>query len=141
MSQPNTIDICDASEMNFGYGRDEEAVNRTTYTSDTEHKLDMRKQFQLYRTRARRNGVSRGSSKCAVKFTTDVSVDNVAGDGEIILPAILEVSLSLPLGISDVERQDLVIRAADFMLNYSGAGSTGLALTQEMEALTDVLKI
>jgi S1-C subfamily serine protease len=134
MSQPDTIVIADKDAVDHNYTRDEVVVNKTTYISSDEHVLDDRQQMQFYRTRAKRNGNSRGSSKVAVKLTDDVAVLNVAGDGNNVLPAILEISASLPLGISDAERQDLIARGAQLL-----SGTTTPATVFEM--LTKLLSI
>jgi len=115
MSQPNTVTLTDTFSEGHVYERQEENVNRTTYISGDEHELDSRNQFQLYRTYAKRNGNSRGASKSAIKLTVDISVPNASGDGNIVLPAICECSFSLPLGITDQTRQDILGRMAQLL--------------------------
>lgn len=89
--------------------RSEETVNRTTYTLAETHTLASRDIVQLYRTYPKRAGASRGSSKCAIKVTTDISVPNADGSGDIVLPLIGEASFSLPVGVTDA--QLVILRA------------------------------
>jgi hypothetical protein len=99
------------------------SVNRSTYgeeithTGGATHTDAMRNQVQFYRTYAKRSGSSRGSFKGAVKFTRDVAVDNADGSGQIVLPALLEISTSLPVGMSHAEISNLRRRAALFLLD------------------------
>lgn len=87
--------------------RAEETVNRTTYEFAT-HSLVAKDIVQFYRTYPKRSGNSRGNAKCAIKVTTDVSVDNADGSGEIVLPLIGEVSFSIPVGVTPA--QTMVLR-------------------------------
>jgi hypothetical protein len=91
----------DLSAADYVLRRHEETINRTTYVDDTTHSVASRDQVQFYRTFPKRAGSSRGSSKCAVKFTRDVLVPNASGDGDIVLPLIGEVTFSIPVGVSN----------------------------------------
>lgn len=108
--QENTISVdasnVDAAVSDVTYGRHEETVNRTIYTSE-DHSLASREMMAFYRTAPKRNGASRGSGKVSVKFTKDVSVPNANGDGDITLPMIGEISLSTPVGASAADMAQL----------------------------------
>jgi len=110
--------------------RHEETTTRSTYVDDASHSVDSRDIMQLYRTAAKRNGESRGTSKSAVKLTSDVSVPNASGSGDIVLPLIAEVSFSVPVGVTAAQtlelRQQLVALLDDDAV---------------MAALNDVLEI
>jgi len=118
----------DAGIPDVTINRYKEEVNKSTYVGPS-HSPDDRSMVQLYRTEARRNGNSRGISKVACKFTEDVSVANAAGDGNIMLPIICELSVAIPLGASASEVEVIRTRAAAFLLSSEG------------EKLTDLLEI
>lgn len=77
-----------------------EEMNRTLYKVEGTHTLSARDQVQFYRTFPKRTGVTRGSAKSAIKITMDVTVPNAAGDGDIVMPLILEASFSVPVGVT-----------------------------------------
>jgi hypothetical protein len=112
----------DGSPVNQDYSRHHETTDRTTYIGTT-HTEAEREQFQLYRTAAKRSGVSRGSRKCAIKFTQDVSVLNADGSGDIVLPLIGEVSFAIPLGVTDAQLVELRQRLVSILDDDSIAGS------------------
>jgi len=87
------------------------------------HTTVARNQLQLYRTFAKRNGEVLGSRKAAMKFTKDVLVDNASGTGQVRLPLILEVSMSIPEGTSENDVKALL--ACEWASNglYSVLGS------------------
>jgi len=104
--QDNTItlnvDVAnDGNAVASVFDRHEEYLNRSVYINKLGgHSNVSRDQLGFYRTPAKLSGESRGSAKCAIKFTRDVSVPNASGTGNITLPLIAEVSFNLPVGIT-----------------------------------------
>lgn len=109
--------------------RDDYVTNRSTYVFEDSHDREARDQVQFYRTYGKRSGNSRGSDKCAIKITTDISVDNADGSGQIILPLIGEVSFSIPLGTTDAQTLVLRQRLVALLDEDSIAGALNNALT------------
>lgn len=109
--QENTItlsvDVANNSTLtNEVLLRHEQTPNRTEYIHE-DHTISMRKLMHLYRTAPKRNGESRGASKSSVKFTFDREVPNATGDGNLVLPQIVEVSFSIPVGCSEAQTMEL----------------------------------
>lgn len=110
--QANTITLAvdvlnNATTEDSVFRRHEETTGRSTYVVDASHSLETRDMLQFYRTPPKRNGESRGSSKCAAKFTLDSEVPNASGSGNILLPQIAEVSFSLPVGTTAAQTLEL----------------------------------
>lgn len=84
-----------------------DTINRSTFEFSGTHSLVARDIVQFYRTYPKRSGQSRGSAKCAMKFTTDIAVNNSDGSGDIVLPLIGEVSFSLPVGVTPAQTMSL----------------------------------
>lgn len=78
--------------------RFDETQNRTTYISEN-HEPGVRDILNFYRTLPKVIGNFKGVRKTALKFTRDYSVPTVDG-GTTQSPAIIEVSFSLPVGLS-----------------------------------------
>lgn len=93
--------------VNKEFTRHEETVNRTTYRGPG-HTVASRNVLQLYRTFPKRSGLYLGALKVATKFTQDVLVPNADGSGDIAVPLIVDVSYSLPVGVTPA--QVLVLR-------------------------------
>lgn len=109
--QANTITLAvdianNGTTVDLPLSRHEEALNRSTYVSD-ENTPDSRDTLQLYRTAHKRNGEFRGASKTSAKFTTDISVANASGSGNITVPLIGEVSFSVPVGATSAQTMEL----------------------------------
>lgn len=109
--QANTLTLSvdalnDANPANQEFRRFEETANRTGYAGP-DHTLSSRDLLQLYRTFPKRSGESRGNSKCSLKFSTDITVDNASGSGSIVLPLIGEVSFSVPVGATAAQTMEL----------------------------------
>lgn len=106
--QPNTItlavdeDNSGSGTQNHVYTRFEEFQNRAVYISGT-HAITAKDTLGFYRTFPKVNGNFRGVAKTAVKFSKDVSVLGVDGVSSILAPIILEVSISMPVGITAAE--------------------------------------
>lgn len=80
------------------YSKYEEQINRSVYIADS-HEPGKRDLLTVYRSLPKPVGVFKGVRKSAVKFTVDYEVDDSAG-GIIDCPAIVEISFSLPIGVS-----------------------------------------
>jgi hypothetical protein len=63
--------------------------------------------LQFYRTAPKGNGVTRGAAKTSFKVTIDRSVPNSAGDGNVVLPHIIEISMSAPVGVTAADTMEL----------------------------------
>lgn len=79
--------------------RYEESLNRTTYVAPA-HSLTKRDKLTFARTLPKQNGNFRGQAKSSFKFTQDMVVEGVDASTEITSPLIIEVSVSLPVGVS-----------------------------------------
>lgn len=84
------------------FTRKDEVSGRSYYESDS-HANALRDILQFYRTKAKRSGNYMGSDKAAAKFTHDVTVNGVDQTTSIVSPAIIEVSTSLPVGMTDAD--------------------------------------
>lgn len=103
--QPNEVTFA-VDEENDGVGlanhvftRFEEYQNRSKYIG-ANHTLTSRDTLDLYRTLPKTSGNFRGVAKTAVKFSKDFLVLGVDGVSQISAPLIVELSVSLPLGVS-----------------------------------------
>lgn len=84
------------------YDRWEETLNRSTYVH-TNHTLGAKDQLSFYRTLPKQSGTFRGMAKTAFKFSRDVTVEDSAG-GTIIVPQIVHVTFSNPVGVSAADK-------------------------------------
>lgn len=98
------------AQPEFTLNRVTAEVTRSQYEFASTHTLLARDILQLYRTFPKRSGNSRGAAKVAMKITTDISVANADGSGNIVLPLIGEVSFSLPVGVTDSQIRILLGR-------------------------------
>lgn len=80
-----------------------EGLGKSTYLGD-DHSPILRDMVQFYSSPAKPSGNSRGSHKCSVKFTKDYEVDERSGDGTVVKPSIVQVSFSLPIGMTEAQR-------------------------------------
>jgi len=76
-----------------------ESENRSEYIG-VNHLPEARNKFALYRTFPTRSGNFKGVAKSAVKFTEDKVVPGVDAASSLTAPAILEISFSVPVGVS-----------------------------------------
>ena len=109
MAQTNTVDF-GLVIAGLSYERyDDSQPNKATYIATDEHSDTARSTMDLYRTAPRRQGDSLGVRKSAIKLTRDFAVPTADGiEGETnLVPAIVQVSWSLPVGLSDADRADL----------------------------------
>lgn len=81
------------------YTRYEEFQNRSKYIGSG-HTPGSRNEFGIYRSFPTKTGNFKGVGKTSVKFTEDKSVPGVDSSTTISAPVILEVSFSVPVGIS-----------------------------------------
>lgn len=81
------------------YDRYEENLNRSVYIGNA-HLPEARDTITLYRTQATRTGNFKGVSKSAVKLTKDVDVDGVDSSTTLTSPIILDLSFSVPVGVT-----------------------------------------
>jgi hypothetical protein len=85
----------------------ERHLNRSVYIGE-EHSPASRDNLGFYRTFPKTSGNFKGTCKSALKFTKDFEVEGVDSTTTVTAPAIMEVSFSLPVGLT--EAQMLVIR-------------------------------
>jgi hypothetical protein len=85
-----------------GYTRFDEASNRSTYIGPN-HTLLVSDQLTFYRSFPKRSGNFNGSGKCRVKISRDVNVPGADKSSSLSASAIMEMALSLPVGISSQE--------------------------------------
>lgn len=101
--------------VNATYTRYEEQANRSVYIGAL-HTPDARDVLGLYRTFPTKSGNFKGTGKSTVKFTTDVSVLGVDGVSNLTAPIIIDVSFSVPVGVTVadvVEARQRVIALLD----------------------------
>jgi hypothetical protein len=77
--------------------RHSEEMNKATYIGD-DHVTDSRDQMSFHRSAPKPSGQSRGMQRSTIKFTKDFAVPNADGSGNIVLPLILEVGFTVPVG-------------------------------------------
>lgn len=88
--------------VNEVYSKYEEYQNRSTYIG-ADHALDDRNTFGIYRTLPTRSGNFKGTGKSAVKFTQDFQVPGVDSSTTLTAPVIVDVSFSVPVGVSQAD--------------------------------------
>lgn len=118
--QSNTITLPvdvlnNGTPVNKEFVRSEETINRTTYRGPG-HTVASRNIMQFYRTFPKRSGNFLGALKPTVKFTRDVTVPNADGSGDTVVPLIIEVAASLPVGVTAAlskEMRQHVVAALD----------------------------
>lgn len=89
--------------VNHVYSRYDEYQNRSVYIS-ADHSTEARDTLTFYRTPPKVNGNFRGVSKVAMKFSCETSVTGVDGVSNVIAPVIIELSCSLPVGVTAAEK-------------------------------------
>jgi hypothetical protein len=113
--QPNVITLAvdeanDSTLVDFVLTRFEEYLNRSKYIG-ADHTLTLRDELSMYRTFQKQNGNFKGVAKSSVKFTRDFEVLGVDGISTLTSPAIVEVSMSLPVGLTTAQIIELRQRA------------------------------
>jgi len=98
----------DGSTSNQTYKRFTPGDNRTVYIGEN-HVPESRDTLTLYRSFSKKSGNFMGVQKTSVKFSHDVSVPGVDSESTVVAPIIVEVSFSMPVGVTDaqmiIERQ------------------------------------
>lgn len=95
-----SVDVAnDGNLVTETYTRYEEFQNRSKYIGSG-HTPGSRNEFGIYRSFPTKTGNFKGVGKTSVKFTEDKSVPGVDSSTTISAPVILEVSFSVPVGIS-----------------------------------------
>lgn len=102
--QPNQL-LLDVDYLNDGttteetYERYEEYQNRAVYVGEN-HTPDSRDTVNLYRSFPTKSGNFKGVAKSSIKSTVDHVVPGVDGVAQLTSPVIIEVTFSVPLGVS-----------------------------------------
>lgn len=100
----------DATVVAETYDRFEEFQNRSTYIG-VNHVPEDRDTLTLYRSFPTKSGNFKGVAKTAAKFSKDFGVEGVDGVTTVTAPAIIDISFSLPVGITDADIVKLRQRA------------------------------
>lgn len=98
------------------YTRFDEYQNRSEYISDA-HVIALRDKVALYRTFPKATGNFAGTAKSAVKFTRDYEVPGNDVETTIIVPGIINIGFSLPVGVSGEDSLGFRMLAATMLLN------------------------
>lgn len=81
------------------FRRFSETPHQTTYIDETTHAPNARNMVQLKRSLPVRAGQFRGALRSAIKLTRDHTVATASGDAELVSPLIVELSVSVPMGM------------------------------------------
>lgn len=100
--------------VDLTYDRFEENQNRSVYIGP-DHSLTLRNMINLYRTFPTTNGNFKGVAKSAVKLTQDVVVPGVDESTSITKPVIIDVAISMPVGVSEADALALRQRAVSLL--------------------------
>jgi hypothetical protein len=92
-------ELNDGNDVAHPYTRFEEFANRSVYIGAS-HELVAQDKLTLYRTFQKISGNFRGTAKSALKFSKDYAVDGVDAIASLTSPLIIEVSFSVPVGIT-----------------------------------------
>lgn len=97
-----TLQVDELNDTNLvahAFSRFEEYQNRSIYTGSN-HQLSAQDKLTFYRTFPKVSGNFAGTAKSAFKFAKDYPVDGVDGVASLTSPLIVEVSFSVPVGIT-----------------------------------------
>lgn len=100
------------------FTRYDEYQNRTVYIGQN-HTLTSRNTLSFYRSFPKQQGNFKGVGKTTFKISEDIVVPGNDGVTEITSPAIIEVNFSLPLGITDVQVENLRLLVASILTDES----------------------
>jgi hypothetical protein len=92
-------ELNDTNEVDHAFSRFEEFQNRSVYTGEN-HQLSAQDKMTFYRTFPKQSGNFAGTAKSACKFSKDYPVTGVDGLATLTSPMIIEVSFSVPVGIT-----------------------------------------
>lgn len=104
--QPNSI-VLPVDELNNGtpvnetLTRFEEYLNRSVYVG-VNHTTASQDKLTLYRTFPKTTGNFKGVAKPSMKFSVDFPVLGIDG-ATLSAPLIIEISMSIPVGISEAD--------------------------------------
>jgi hypothetical protein len=96
-------ELNDDTTVNHVFNRFEEYSNRSVYTEDN-HQLTSKDLLTLYRTFPKPSGNFKGTAKSTFKFSKDYQVLGVDGVALLTSPLIVEVSFSVPVGVSAADQ-------------------------------------
>lgn len=104
---PNEITLAvdelnNGTSVDEGLTRFEENLNRSIYISAT-HSVESKDTLTFYRTPPKPNGNFKGVAKTAFKFSRDTVVTGVDSTS-VTAPIIVEVSFSIPVGVTDADK-------------------------------------
>lgn len=95
---------------NETYARYDINQNRSTYIGSS-HLAEARDTISMYRSFATKSGNFKGVQKTSVKFTKDHEVTGVDGTTTLTAPVILEISFSVPVGVTAAQMKIVRQRA------------------------------
>lgn len=98
------------------FTRYDEFQNRSVYIN-TGHTLASKDTLSLYRTLPKQNGNFKGVAKSAIKFSKDHSVPGVDSTTTNVASGLVEVSFSLPIGMTPAQTLELRMRAVALLLD------------------------
>jgi len=102
-----SVDVAnDANLVDAVFTRQDEFQNRSKYKS-ANHSLISRDTLDFYRTYPKKSGNFNGTAKSSLKFTRDRTVNGVDATTEVVAPEIVEISFSLPVGITNANLVEL----------------------------------
>lgn len=91
------------STVDVDFSRFEEFSNRSVYTGE-EHQLTAKDTLTFYRTFPKQSGNFKGTAKTAFKFSQDFLVTGADGIASLTSPLIVEVSFSVPVGVTAADQ-------------------------------------
>lgn len=104
------------------FSRRDEFQNRSVYIG-SDHLPEARNELTLYRTYPTKSGNFKGTLKSAMKFTQDIEVPGEDSNTSLTAPMIVEVSFSLPVGVTSAlathARQRAIAALDDDTLMYA----------------------
>ena len=97
-----TNDGVTTADVDHVFSRFEETLNRSVYIGPS-HAIASRNTLSLHRSFPTTNGNFRGVQKTSFKFTRDMAVDGVDGVSTLTAPMIVEVKISIPVGVTSAD--------------------------------------
>lgn len=98
----NVDELNNDTTVSTPYTRFDEYQNRTVYVGEN-HTLASRDQLTLYRSFPSPSGNFKGVGKSSFKLSRDFIVDGADGVSQLVSPMIIEVKVSIPIGVSDAD--------------------------------------
>lgn len=93
------------------------------------HTASSRNQLQFFRNEPKNTGNFRGTRRTSAKLTREISVPGVDATTSVVVPIIIELSCSFPLGVSDSD----AIAARQFIAAVLADGPNIDLLTLSLE--------